>query len=202
MPNWCYTDFVFEGEKKQIETLYEFLDDSTSRKGLTNGFGNSWMGNIPYRLGLDYNFYQCRGTVANLELFDEGSIHLETETAWAPMTEVFDLVIKTLKLVSIKYAYRATEPGCELYQIHDPDSLGSYDDENVVIELYSITEETFAKYPFLTTFEFDMFWNEGALISYLEKHGIKGIDALEKIFKDISDNDDDEFAYVHVFEYV
>ena len=53
MPNWCTTSYVFRGDENEIKDLYDKLKSFTSKKRISNEFGNFWLGNIVYRFGFD-----------------------------------------------------------------------------------------------------------------------------------------------------
>lgn len=152
MPNWCYTRYVFHGNKNEIEDFHKKIDEWTSKTTIKNDFGDPWLGHILNGAGLGDRIdsgdarLRCRGSMTYLEdvehMSDEESIFcLDTETAWAPMALMWKEVIQKLGYTSVGFSFEAEEPGCELYQKYDPygdfpedyyvDSfLGDGDDEN------------------------------------------------------------------------
>ena len=125
MPNWCYTDYVIEGDKKELQTLYETLQrlDTKTELKTTSGFGGRWLGNLVTELGGDWEKIYCRGSIDWYDMEDD-QLKILTETAWGPMTEVFDFI--TEKFPSLTYYYQAEEPGCELYWSNDTEGLHFY----------------------------------------------------------------------------
>lgn len=88
MPNGCSTNYAFQGKRKDILDFYSKIDKFISEECLSNGFGNSWLGNILNGFGFDVETceIQHRGLVTYLNLNDisEGInpiIMLSTETA-------------------------------------------------------------------------------------------------------------------------
>jgi len=148
MPNWCFTSVVVDGNKKDVRSLYSIMSKLESRKKplVDNGFGNTWLGCLVTKLGGDWEKIYCRGSWSNLYYKGE-TLHFDTETAWGPMTEVFDF-IKTV-YPSLKIYYSSEEPGCEVFVTNDIDGihfpnryyLDSYDDP-----LYFETIEEAADY--------------------------------------------------------
>ena len=114
MANICITNYVIEGEKKELDALYETmkkLQDSGASVEYATGLGL-----LVEALGKDPNEVMCRGGWT--ELVREGeTLRMTFETAWTPCYEVTDL----LKAVypSIRIYYKAVEPGCEVYLKND-----------------------------------------------------------------------------------
>jgi hypothetical protein len=134
MPNWCYTQFIFRGNKTEIEDFHAKIIEWTShgnpRSGCS-GFGPKWLGNILYGVGLedridaDEDRIRCRGTLNYIDdvevlSYDEATFYIDTETAWVPMGIMWRETIAALKYETIGFSYMAEEPGCELYEIYDP----------------------------------------------------------------------------------
>lgn len=118
MPNWCTTSYVFRGNENEIKDLYDKLKSFTSKERIPNDFGNFWLGNIVDGFGLDYNEIPCRGRIdyfpESEEDVNQGRLELSTETAWRPMTEMWDKIIEKY-YPSITYVLIAEEPGSNLY---------------------------------------------------------------------------------------
>lgn len=132
MPNWCYTQINFHGNKTEIEDFNKKIKEWTSTCGLENGFGHNWLGNILHHVGLgdcidnsDANVrIRCRGSVeyvSEVECEDDDAMfHIEVESAWSPMIKMWIETIKALEYESVDFSYIAEEPGNELYEIYDP----------------------------------------------------------------------------------
>lgn len=121
MPNWCYTQYRFEGD---VQKLYDYIETATSRNFMENGFGTSWLGNLVLAAG-EYTeedmraqtVPECRGWIDSYML-KNGYLIVETETAWGPMHDVWDYVIEYLE-ADISYLYYADEPSCEIHETND-----------------------------------------------------------------------------------
>ena len=105
-------------EVRKIKDFYNKIDSFISKERLPNSFGNSWLENIVDGFGFNYKEIPCRGSISYFpELGEDGiydRIYLATETAWQPMTEMWDKII-TKYYPSITYVLLAEEQGCALY---------------------------------------------------------------------------------------
>lgn len=137
MPNWCYTNFTFHGNKTEIEDFHGKIKEWTSTVLEKSDFGEAWLGNIVSGAGLkdridsETNRIRCRGSLVflgDIELYSEdtATFTLDTETAWAPMGAMWSAVIEKLDYKTVGFSYMAEECGCEVYEIYDP--YGDYDD--------------------------------------------------------------------------
>lgn len=122
MPNWCFTSVVIYGKKKEVQSLFSKMNNLEKRKKplVESGFGNTWLGCLVVKLGADWEKVYCRGSWSDL-FYEGGILYFNTETAWGPMTEVFDLIKQ--KFPSLQIYYSAEEPGCELFTTNDVDGL-------------------------------------------------------------------------------
>ena len=141
MPNWCFTQIIFHGNKTEIEDFHKKVTEWTSESLAKSDFGNIWLGNILVGAGLGDRIdsgptmLRCRGTLSYIdEIEDDGEdnaiFRVDTETAWAPMTLMWKAVIDKLEYKTIGFSYMAEEPGCEVYEIYDP--YGDYDEHYYV----------------------------------------------------------------------
>lgn len=136
MANICTTNYVFEGEKKELDALYETmkkLQDSGASVEYATGLGL-----LVEALGKDPNEVMCRGGWSELER--SGDILRTTfETVWTPCYEVTDLLKATYP--SLRIYYKAEEPGNGVYLKNDAE--GKYfpetEADGVAFEL--MTEE-------------------------------------------------------------
>lgn len=106
MANICTTNYVIEGEKKELDALYETM----------KSLQNPNLGQLVKALGKNPDEVLCRGEWSELERQDE-TLRMTFETAWTPCYEVTDL----LKAIypSLRIYYKAVEPGCEVYLKND-----------------------------------------------------------------------------------
>lgn len=117
MPNWCYTQVEINGDSKEIACLDEHFNKAREHEGTKSDFGDMWLGNIVEYLGQDYNSVPCRGSIINYT-YDNDSIMLSTETAWAPMMQPI-LMLTNKYAPNAKITYMAEEPGCEIFLTND-----------------------------------------------------------------------------------
>ncbi len=106
MANICTTNYVIEGEKNELDALYETMK-SLESQGL---------GQLVKALGKNPDEVMCRGEWSDLER--QGDIlRMTFDTAWTPCYEVTDLL--KVAYPSIRIYYKAVEPGCEVYMKND-----------------------------------------------------------------------------------
>ena len=120
MPNWCSTAYAIEGNAKELKKLYDLMNGLQERKepSVPNGFGTAWLGCLVDALGENWEKAHCRGDWNNLQ-FDGNVLTFNTETAWSPCNEVFDMVCE--KYPTLHYFYQSEEPGMGLYCTNDED---------------------------------------------------------------------------------
>ena len=110
MANICTTNYVIEGEKNELDALYETmkkLQESEASVEYATGLGL-----LVEALGKDPNEVMCRGGWTELERKDD-TLCVTFETAWTPCYEVTNLLKTTYP--SLRIFYKAVEPGCEVY---------------------------------------------------------------------------------------
>ncbi len=132
MANWCYTNYVFEGNKEEIADMYGKMQSlSKMEQSLKeNDFDKSWLGNVVSLYGGDWKKIPCRGDFFNLDKNDDTSLQFTTETAWGDMDDVWKFVCGQYE--SIVYYFSAEEPGTGYYATNDAE--GKYFPERYIVE--------------------------------------------------------------------
>ena len=121
MPNICTTDYIFEGEERELDALYNTMnklqnEDKTGLDSLIQALGK-----VPSEL-LD-----CRGSWISLERTGD-TLRTTIESAWTPRYELHTMLKEAYPSLCIYY--RAEEPGCEVYMKNDAE--GKYFPETEV----------------------------------------------------------------------
>ena len=106
MANICTTNYVIEGEKKELDTLYQKMKELQGQN----------LGQLVESTGQNPDEVMCRGEWSNLE-HQGDTLHVTFETAWAPCYEVTDLLKATYP--SLRIFYKAEEPGNGVYLKND-----------------------------------------------------------------------------------
>ena len=106
MANICTTNYVIEGEKKELDTLYQKMKELQGQN----------LGQLVESLGKNPDEVMCRGEWSNLELQGD-TLHVTFETAWTPCYEVTDLLKATYP--SLRIFYKAEEPDNGVYLKND-----------------------------------------------------------------------------------
>ena len=90
MPNWCYTSYVIDGKRKEVQSLFSKMNNLENRRKplVDNSFGKTWLGCLVTKLGADWQKVYCRGSWSDLD-WNGSILRFNTETAWGPMNEVF-----------------------------------------------------------------------------------------------------------------
>lgn len=134
MANWCSTAYAFYGPKKEIKRLHSRLNDvckndySRTKYSSPNDFGPCWLGNALARHHILFSRTECRGSlyyvsdVACDSEHDFWTLIVETSTAWRPMPDMWDMILKK-SYPSVKYVYEAEEPGNLLFLNTDTEGL-------------------------------------------------------------------------------
>ena len=143
MPNWCNTHITFYAKNEvAVNDLHYKLMQYTAVP--CNGCKDAaWLGNIllsaeigTYDEILADKYGYCRGwedDIGDVEQSDGYfSFYITVQDAWAPHTEPFYHLLGKLYNNTVKMAFAAEEPGCEVYIKYDPDNLYYYDCEYVV----------------------------------------------------------------------
>ena len=128
MPNWCVTNYVVEGEKEELDDLYQKMKglQEMEQPLVENGFGQTWLGRLVQSLGADPEDVGCRGNWDELERCED-TLRFDFWSAWSPSYDVIELLRE--KYPSLSFFYRAIEPGNRLFQKND--SCGKYFPENI-----------------------------------------------------------------------
>ena len=140
MPNWCHTNYAVWGELHELKKLKSRLEAAQKYIKTESDFGQYWLGNIlvsmrllplkDVRKGIIPGNLHCRGSIENSEfvidrLPDKSGgryyFTFETETAWGPMTGLWEAVLGKFK--TLKHVYAAEECGCELFINTDEEGM-------------------------------------------------------------------------------
>lgn len=106
MANICITNYVIEGEKKELDALYQTMKEQQENN----------LGCLVKALGKDPEEVECRGAWTDLERQGD-TLRMTFETAWTPCYEVTDLLKATYP--SLRIFYKAEEPGNGVYLKND-----------------------------------------------------------------------------------
>ncbi|SEN24095.1 hypothetical protein SAMN04487902_10980 [Prevotella sp. ne3005] len=142
MANICATNYVIEGEKKELDALYQKMKELQGQD----------LGLLVKALGKNPDEMECRGEWTELVREDE-TLRMIFETAWTPCYEVTQLMKAVYP--SLRIFYKAEEPGCEVYLKNDaegkyfpeteadghPFKLMTGEDENEQIRLIRAIQE-------------------------------------------------------------
>ena len=106
MANICTTNYVIEGEKKELDALYQKMKELQGQN----------LGQLVESLGKNPDEVMCRGGWTELERKND-ILRMTFETAWIPCYEVTNLMKATYP--SLRIYYKAEEPDCGVYLKND-----------------------------------------------------------------------------------
>lgn len=138
MPNFAITNLTFNGP--DARKLYDNVKHWTSFSTLETDFGDMWLGNIAINSGLvnaehinDPDTPRCRGYICDISEFDDDCFEVQEETAWVPMTNVWQRVVD-LYNYDVEITFVGEESGNQVYLSNDPIYVGKY---NVDVDIES-----------------------------------------------------------------
>jgi len=141
MPNYCSSKYAFFANDENIgelKRLHDCLTDTIAvLSQVKNDFEPGCLGKVAIEHGIDPKCIPCRGGINYLSNFEaeSGYFTLDTETAWAPMDELWEAVIS--RYSGISYVYIAEEPGLEVYI--NTDVEGTFFTERYLFEICGYT---------------------------------------------------------------
>ncbi len=207
MPNWCYTTYRFRGNKDELDVLHDKIVEWISSSTMKTDFGDPWLGNIVIGAGFkdridnpdqDLNI-RCRGTLADIsdlscDNHGDYSFDLWTETAWAPMAKMWDLVIEALELKTVGFTFSAEEGGCEIFWIYDPHNYGDFKDEEVYIDASgdNKVEDICGYYTKKTAIE---------ILNEFFGTSFEKLEDFETLCEEYESEHEDSFISIHEFEF-
>ena len=110
MPNICTTDYVFEGEERELNALYNTMNNLQNQE-------KDGLDDLAQALGKkSSDLLDCRGGWIALERAGD-TLRTTIESAWTPRYELHTILKETYPTLCIYY--KAEEPGCEIYVKND-----------------------------------------------------------------------------------
>ena len=186
MPNWCYSSYVIEGKRKEVQSLFSKMNNLANRKKplVDNTFGKRWLGCLVTKLGGDWQEIYCRGSWSDLD-WNGAILRFNTETAWGPMTEVFKF-IKSI-YPSLEIYYMAEEDGNGVFITNDVE--GRYFRDRYRIE-FDCDYESFTSI-------------EGVLgyVSGITGKELQSKAAMEAAINDWNESTEDDDRMIYFIEY-
>ncbi|MDR1119426.1 MAG: hypothetical protein LBM08_00735 [Dysgonamonadaceae bacterium] len=138
MPNWCFANYVIEGDKEEVKDLAEKLMSlEKSKHPVKNDFGTNWLGNAVTLFGGDHTKISCRGDFSDLEYIEgDNKLTFNVEAAWDEKADVWKFVCD--KYTSLRYYFYSEETGNGHYATNDRE--GKYFTDRFVLQMKEGTE--------------------------------------------------------------
>lgn len=191
MANWASTSYAIEGNKSDLESVFNVINDfvKSNVKPVEANASKEWEGNIVKALGASEeqmkNNY-LRGFIQTYEIID-GVLYIEAEEAWGA-TDFRHLLAKLMPELTIYYIVE--ECGCEVYATNDCD--GKYFTDSYYVDI-CIDGDYFSEY----------FDTEKQVLDYVAQLLKKELVTMKEIDEWNEEQDDNEnYIYVHEFKYV
>ena len=186
MANWYTTNYVFVGDKEDVDALYDKLKEIeiAADPNDSDDYDILWLGRVVEALGGSVKEIPCRGEWNGLEKRD-GRVYFDTSTANGNCNGVMDLICEYYE--SLKYFYR-----------YDSDTPLTNDKKGKYFERYKIDIQT----PKGECYEEYFPTEEEALKFLSEKTGRdlsskEDVDNLRHEWEDLEDG----YAYVWLVEF-
>ena len=110
MPNICTTNYVFEGEERELNALYNTMNNLQNQE-------KDGLDDLAQALDKESSdLLDCRGGWISLERTGD-TLRTTIESAWTPRYELHTILKETYPTLCIYY--KAEEPGCEIYVKND-----------------------------------------------------------------------------------
>jgi hypothetical protein len=133
MPNWCNTEYIFKGKKKDLKACAKVINkfawgkypQEDRKYGTYQLIDREIGGSLDGQDALN-DFQQ-----AEIETGSDGIVYLQTwtQTAWGP---AHGLIEKLSEKFNLTYLYFAEEPGSGIYETNDREGL--YFSDRFIIE--------------------------------------------------------------------
>lgn len=124
MPNWCMTSYTIVGEKKDVEKIHAAVKNHPVKEKSDE----DWQGNILNALGVSYDALENRSVRGFLYEEDylgdigdgQAQLRMGFNEAWS-RTEFAEVLQELFPDINIYWM--AEEPGCDIYQTNDAESV-------------------------------------------------------------------------------
>ena len=135
MTNYYFSDYVFEGDKKELDEMEAMLRRLEAMKEedfpiKDVAWGSTWNGFVFYEFGyVKKDIGSAKGAWHDLKRINDNALSIHIESAWFAPDDMIDLFYE--KWPSLKGYYYREQPECGIYEKHDPE--GKYFPFNYVL---------------------------------------------------------------------
>lgn len=134
MPNWCWNQTVFYGDKEKQKEIYNKIEKEVKSGWPHIDLFLKELGCTEEELNKEF---AVRAHINGISLLKDGELELCYESAWCPINETIDEIL-TKYLPHIKQVTLAEETGCDVFL--NTDVEGKYFTEHYYLDL-TITGE-------------------------------------------------------------
>ncbi len=135
MANYYFSDYVFEGDKKELDEMEAMLRRLEAMKEedfpiKDVAWGSTWNGFVFYEFGyVKKDIGSAKGAWHNLKRINDNALSIHIESAWFAPDDMIDLFYE--KWPSLKGYYYREQPESGIYEKHDPE--GKYFPFNYIL---------------------------------------------------------------------
>lgn len=186
MTNWATTSYCIEGDKEDLNKIYDVLTSLSTENDPYNGSTSDWEGHIIMALGAkeeDLKGRSIRGFILDYGMFGD-TLNIEAQEAW-DRTEFSEMLSELMPELSIYY--RVEEPCMEIYYTND--AHGEYFPERFY--LYSCVDGNMQS---------DYFTNKEDLYDYIGKLLGRG-DINDEMIERWNEKNVDKGDFIYIYEF-
>ena len=135
MANYYFSDYVFEGDKKELDEMEAMLRRLEAMKEedfpiKDVAWGSTWNGFVFHDFGYDpEEFESTKGAWCDLKRLNDDALSIHIESAWFAPDDMVDLFCE--KWPSLEAYYYREQPESEIYEKHDEE--GKYFPFNYIL---------------------------------------------------------------------
>lgn len=183
MPNWCSTIYKCVGNKEDVSSLYNIINDTVNSEKpiIENDFGSSFLGCVISKMGFDYSDYYARGWIDDYYIESEDCLVIYQSTAWCEQKDFRKCIEE--KFPGMKVYYIDEEGGCCNYTKND--DTGKYFPEKYQIEING---------------EVCLFNDIESLSDFITNEtGISAGNTIESILNALDKSDIEDYSSIHEY---
>lgn len=128
MPNWCWNQTVFYGDNEKQKEIYNKIEKEVKSGWPHIDLFLKELGCSKEELNKEF---AVRAHISGITLLEDGALELSYESAWNPINETIDEILKTYQ-PHIKQVTLAEETGCDVFLNTDVD--GKYFNEHYYLD--------------------------------------------------------------------
>lgn len=201
MANYYLSDYVFEGEKKELDEMEAMLRRLEAMKqkdfpikGVS--WGSTWNGFVFHEFGFDpEKFHTAKGAWYDLKRLNGNALSIHIESAWWAPDDMIDLFCE--KWPSLKTYYYREQSGSGIFEKND--SEGKYFPFNYILEAdIWVKDEKGKGKPFTVEERFNTQEEAFEWITKELHHPVASVEDIKKWCEELNEADDGFITLVRI----